>query len=330
MKELRELKAEVAAVKERVRVPPQAQNPPIQQFMRQAPQCRTCQQSGNGWRCNHCFRCGASGHYVRECTAQFSRRSPAELQGNGQRSHPVPWVGQRCMVKCMIQGKEVEALWDTGSQVCVVPRKWQQTHLPLEVLRNVEELLGAGEKLNLEAMNGTNIPFDGWIEVRFKLAGDDTTADDLTVPILVGQKEQEYPIIGFNVIEEILSQHSENPQAASNIIQQSFPSVHHTQVGAVVNLIQSRSQDTAAGTSAVKVGKRDVMLPKGEATKVKCQVHFGPVPEGMPMIFEPNGDSRLTEELELGEELTKITLGTSSHVTILVRNNTERNILLEQ
>ena len=48
MKELRELKAEVAAVKERVRVPPQAQNPPIQQFMRQAPQCRTCQQSGNG------------------------------------------------------------------------------------------------------------------------------------------------------------------------------------------------------------------------------------------------------------------------------------------
>ena len=88
MKELRELKAEVAAVKERVRVPPQAQNPPIQQFMRQAPRCRTCQQSGNGWRCNHCFRCGASGHYVRECTAQFSRRSPAELQGNGQRSHP--------------------------------------------------------------------------------------------------------------------------------------------------------------------------------------------------------------------------------------------------
>ena len=69
----------------------------------------------------------------------------------------------------------------------------------------------------------------------------------------------------------------------SNIIQQSFPSVHHTQVGALVNLIQSRSQDS--GTSAVKVGKRVVMLPKGEATKVKCQVYFRPVPEGMPMIF---------------------------------------------
>ena len=114
-------------------------------------------------------------------------------------------VRRRCMVKCLIQGKEVEALWDTGSQVCVVSRKWQQTHLPLEVLRNVEELLGAGEGLILEAMNATDIPFDGLIEVRFKLAGDDTTADELRVPVLVEQKEQEYPIIGFNVIEEILS-----------------------------------------------------------------------------------------------------------------------------
>ena len=90
----------------------------------------------------------------------------------------------------------------------------------------------------------------------------------------------------------------------------------------MVNLIQSRSQDT--GTSAVKVGKRDVMLPKGEATKVKSQFHFGPVPEGMPMIFEPYWDSELPEGLELGEELT------SSHVTLLVRNNTERNILLKR
>ena len=88
MKELRELKAEVAAVKERVRAPPQAQSSPTQQPRRQPPQCRTCQQSGNGWLCNHCFTCGASGHYVRECNAQFSRRSPAEFQGNGQRSRP--------------------------------------------------------------------------------------------------------------------------------------------------------------------------------------------------------------------------------------------------
>ena len=63
--------------------------------------------------------------------------------------------------------------------------------------------------------------------------------------------------------------------------------------------------------------------------KVKHQVHLRPVPEGMPMIFEPNGDSKLTEGLELGEELTKISQVTSSHMNILVHNNTDRDSLLK-
>ena len=65
------------------------------------------------------------------------------------------------------------------------------------------------------------------------------------------------------------------------------------------------------------------MLQKGEATKVKCQIHFRPVPEGMPMIFEPKEDSKLPDRLELGEELTKITTGTSSQKTIQVCDNTK-------
>lgn len=61
------------------------------------------------------------------------------------------------------------------------------------MLRNIEELLGTGEELNLEAMNGTDILFYGWIEVRFKLAGDDTTAEELIVPALVGKKGTRVP-----------------------------------------------------------------------------------------------------------------------------------------
>ena len=55
-----------------------------------------------------------------------------------------------------------------------------------EVLRrNVDELLGHGEELNLEAMNRTDIPFDGWIEVGFRLPGENIIAHELTVPVLV-------------------------------------------------------------------------------------------------------------------------------------------------
>ena len=217
MKELRELKEEVAAVKERVRTPPQAQNLPTQQHMRQTLQCRTCQQSGNRWlevmpmghgvtghesqsRCVQCGkqgtdhvplnRCGAckisrycsKGCQVKHRTVhkpicmaiqELEKKKAAEDADDDSSTtfpcHLTPrqqagltkLVGRRCMVKYLIWGKEVEALWDTGSQVCVMSRKWRQSHLPLEVLTNVEELLGAGEELNLEAMNGTDIPFVG-------------------------------------------------------------------------------------------------------------------------------------------------------------------------
>ena len=46
------------------------------------------------------------------------------------------------------------------------------------------------------------------------------------------------------------------------------------------------------------------------------------------MTFEPKEDSELPDGLNLREELTKITPGTSSHVTILVSINTDRNIML--
>ena len=48
------------------------------------------------------------------------------------------------------------------------------------------------------------------------------------------------------------------------------------------------------------------------------------------MIFEPKEDSGLPDGLELGGEVTKIALGTSSHVTILVHNNTDRSIVIKR
>ena len=64
------------------------------------------------------------------------------------------------------------------------------------------------------------------MEVTFRLAGD---SDELTVPVLVGQQGQGLFIIGFNVIEEILKKHNDDPVVVSeHIIRQSFPSVHYS------------------------------------------------------------------------------------------------------
>ena len=75
--------------------------------------------------------------------------------------------------------------------------------------------------------------------MTLRLVGDDADADELLVPVLVGQQEQDYPIIGFNVIEEILKRHKEETLVVSHtMICRSFPSVHPSKVGTLVNLIR--------------------------------------------------------------------------------------------
>lgn len=52
--------------------------------------------------------------------------------------------------------------------------------------------------------NGGPIPFEGWVEVQFQLASFTPLSTPLTVPLLVARDELEYPITGYNVIEEVI------------------------------------------------------------------------------------------------------------------------------
>jgi len=53
-----------------------------------------------------------------------------------QRPKPSKLVGRKCVVSCLVQGKKVDALWDTGAHV------WKEINLPNEPVRDISELLG--------------------------------------------------------------------------------------------------------------------------------------------------------------------------------------------
>ena len=65
-------------------------------------------------------------------------------------------------------------------------------------------MLGEEEGLNLIGANGGPIPFDGWVEVQFQLTSGTQSSTPVTVPLLVARDDLEYPIIGYNVIEEVI------------------------------------------------------------------------------------------------------------------------------
>lgn len=93
-----------------------------------------------------------------------------------------------------------------GAQASLINDEWRKEHLPDSIVRPLEGLLGDEPLVGLAA-NQTQIPFDDWVEVQFKLTNP-RSEETLLVPMLVSgdPKVAEYPIIGFNVIEELLNQ----------------------------------------------------------------------------------------------------------------------------
>ena len=127
--------------------------------------------------------------------------------------------GKKCMVKCLLNDCEVDMLWDTGAQVSIIPVKSLQEHLGSIAIRPLSELLETS--LNLTAVNGTLIPYIGWVEVRLKLtpSSSNSTQVELVAPFLVTSENLDCPILGYNAIEELVR----NDQNPIPIVYESFP-----------------------------------------------------------------------------------------------------------
>lgn len=109
------------------------------------------------------------------------------------------------MVNCFIQGQNVQALWDSGSQVTIIDELWKEVHLPDIKLRHISDILDVTPALDIKAANGESMPYTGWVEITFRLASGAAAKTEVIAPTLVmkGSKLAQ-PIIGSNVIKIII------------------------------------------------------------------------------------------------------------------------------
>ena len=231
-------------------------------------------------------------------------------------------VGKKCTVKCLLDDCECDVLWDTGAQVSIISVELLQQHLGQVVIRQLSELLDTN--LNLTAVNGTKVPYIGWTEVRVKLTApsNDSNQEELLVPFLVASEKLDCPILGYNVIEELLSQ-DQNPKPT---IYKSFPGKDKTKLDALVSFIQGSSSDAIC---KVRTGKKDVIIPRDSTIAVSCRANTGPVHKQTPVLFEPDKLAQLPEGLEVNETLLNIKPGKSSRVQVVVYNGTDHDIALK-
>ena len=226
-------------------------------------------------------------------------------------------VSKKSRVLCSLSGVTVDALWDTGAQVSIVSKSWLRENLTSLELRKINELLGEGVELDLRVANGGKIPCLGWVEVEFKLTCDTQSSVPLTVPILVARDELEYPIIGYNAIEEVIRNkgQKEGQGAIVDIMSSAFVDVNVESVGALVEFVQGPEEESLCW---LRSGENNVLVPAGQSVMVPSHASCGPRERRTPVLFEPTPDSTWPADLEASEQRLTLPRGVPNRVKLCV------------
>ena len=108
----------------------------------------------------------------------------------------------------------------------------------------------------------------------------------------------------------------------------SFQDLGIKQVTALINFV-GKKLNTPDDFGTVKLSKQNVVIPQGKAIPVTCRVRAGPVPEQIPVVFEPTIDNDVPDDLVVSESLTYLQKGSSCSITVLVQNPTNHNIVIK-
>ena len=149
----------------------------------------------------------------------------------------------------------------------------------------------------------------------------DETSKKIQVPLLVTSDSLDYPIIGYNVIDEFVTQQSD----CNDPMIQSFKNTQPENVHALINFIQTPKQTDLCD---VKTSKRDVTIPKKQSMKISCRVNTGPLEQKVPVLFEPSELEQWPAGLEVPEMLLSLKQGNKSIVHVKVFNSTDHDIVL--
>ena len=208
-------------------------------------------------------------------------------------------------------------MWDTGSHVSALSEEFLAHSFSEAQVRNISELIKGD--LSLSAANGSEIPYKGWTEVRFQ--NKTPQSQDLIVPFLVSPETADYPLLGYNVIEEAVK--LDPDVARPELLRESFPTIADDQLESLVNFIKSKHSDTEL--CSVRSDKNDAVVPKGTSAAISCPVNHGPIDKRTPFLFEPDelalwpdhaGDSLVTKAWKTSRIKTEM-INTTNHDIIL-------------
>ena len=194
-------------------------------------------------------------------------------------------VGKKCSVQCYLDDQPLEVLWDTGAQVSIVSESFLKSQLSSVQIQDIEQLLGSNGSISLQAANGTDIPYCGWVEIGVRLTNENEA--EIRVPFLVTEEDIEQPIIGFNVIE-LMVKNTEGEVDGDKLLGRMMKSFHRSRDSDIQALIGIIRANDSGDLCLVKSTKKSHIVPAGQTVHLPCRANTGPVHRKTPVIFEPD------------------------------------------
>lgn len=229
------------------------------------------------------------------------------------------------MIQCNLSGLAVTALLDTGAQVTMISRDWKERYLPDIDMRPLSEITEEMDELRVYAANGEPIPFDCWVPVKINLPGSEDHSLSISVPVLISRVHMDKPLLGFNVLEQIIGGQPEQLIPTLVILLRNAISIPSEKAKAMVSFIQAGESSMPQGR--LRTGERDVVIPAGHVAWVRCRVPSTMNPASCPVLFE---NSQPLKQLDVGVGLVETHNPARPYVTVAVGNNTRHDITLSR
>lgn len=209
--------------------------------------------------------------FTKHCTRQTRKYSKCKSKSQASScqsttSCRVLLVGKKSLLKCLISGYPVTVLFDSGSQVSIVDRQWVRRHIPCYAVRPLQELLE--NELEVYAVSGQAIPYDGWAELTVTLAGQEDPNLTVQAPFLVSKLSLPQPLLGANVLGAISQRQKSDKDAIATLItllHRAF-GMEEEQVVAMVNFIQV-PRGTDCDPATVRTEKDNIIIPARKAVQ---------------------------------------------------------------
>ena len=238
------------------------------------------------------------------------------------RNNLVKVVGEKPLINCYLNDIKVKGLWDTGSMISLLGKKWLDEKFPSVETISLENFLGVSD-LNLRTANNTVLDIESVALIDFALKPN---TEKLKVPFLITNESVENPIFGYNLISHLVTS-NRDPKIFETLMSV-FPHIPDEGAETVVSIIQ-KVAEVPDLLGEVKVNKQTVISSKS-FVRVKCKANVEFEAKEKSLIFQPLVEPQVDEALEIKESYEVLKKGRTKHVFILISNPSDRDIVLRR